>query len=123
MFSVKFVDKEIAKLEEVLLSLSKEDFATVRLKQIRDIYDRSQRQGGTPVGNYTGGGQLRISAAYRIDEFGYVKEYAPHVEFGHRTRSGSFVPGQYYLKKNVDAQREIYKEDLKEAIRRHDTKA
>jgi len=34
------------------------------------------------------------------------------VEYGHRLRGGGWVNGQYYLKKNTDKQREIFKEDL-----------
>lgn len=112
MFKVSFSGKDIAALEAKLAEKSVLALQEVERKQIADIYTRSQDPGGTPVGDYTGGGQLRHSAAFRVDEFGYIKEYGPHVEYGHRTRSGGFVPGQYYLRKNVDLQREIYKKDL-----------
>lgn len=49
---------------------------------------------------------------------GYTPEYAPHVEYGHRTINGGYVPGQYFLKKGVDMQREIYKLDLINAIKK-----
>ena len=51
-------------------------------------------------------------------EVGYTKEYAPHVEYGHRTRNGGFVQGQHFLKNNVDAQMPIYYKDLKEALKK-----
>jgi hypothetical protein len=100
------------KLARKLLEKSATDFQAVAEKNIRDIYTRSQKEGGTPVGDYKGGGQLRKSARYRSDEMGYTVHYAPHVEYGHRTRNGGFVPGQFYLKKNVDEQRPIYRQDL-----------
>ena len=28
-----------------------------------------------------------------------IADYAPHVEYGHHTRSGSFVEGQFYIQK------------------------
>lgn len=100
-------------LERALRHKSETDFLEVGRKNIRDIYARSQQAGGTPVDT----SELRMSARYTGDEMGYVKEYAPHVEYGHRTVSGGFVPGQYYLKRNVDTQRPIYKEDLRSKLR------
>lgn len=48
---------------------------------------------------------------------GYTPEYAPHVEYGHRTVNGGYVPGQYFLKDGVDMQREVYRHDLLNAIK------
>lgn len=102
----------VGRLANKLLEKSAIDFVAIAQKNIRDIYTRSQKGGGTPVGDYTGGGQLRKSAQYRGDEFGYTAHYGPHVEYGHRLVGGGYVPGQYYLKRNVDAQRPIYRQDL-----------
>ncbi|MED3623260.1 hypothetical protein P4482_09110 [Neobacillus thermocopriae] len=108
-------------LARKLIQKSATDFKEVAEKNIRDIYTRSQKPGGTPVGDYTGGGQLRKSAQYRSDEMGYTAHYSAHVEYGHRLVRGGrtigFVPGQFYLKKNVDTQRPIYKEDLRKKLR------
>lgn len=49
---------------------------------------------------------------------GYTPEYAPHVEYGHRTVNGGYVPGQHFLQKGVDMQREIYRHDLLNAIKK-----
>lgn len=49
---------------------------------------------------------------------GYIKEYAPHVEYGHRTINGGWVPGQRFLKANADAQALIYYQDLLKAIKK-----
>lgn len=104
-------------LAQKLIAKSVADFEAVSQKNIRDIYARSQKSGGTPVGDYTGGGQLRKSAQYRGDEMGYTVHYSPHVEYGHRLVNGGYVPGQYYLKQNVDTQRPIYKQDLRDKIK------
>lgn len=103
----------LERLEEKLLQKSREDFVDVAEKSARDIYTRSQRSGGTPVDT----AQLRLSAQYRGDEVGYGVHYAPHVEYGHRLANGGYVPGQYYLKRNVDTQRPIYKQDLIDKLR------
>lgn len=101
------------RLAQKLLAKSVTDFNQVSRKNVRDIYSRSQRSGGTPVDT----SQLRLSAQYREDEMGYGVHYAPHVEYGHRLVNGGYVPGQYFLKRNVDTQRPIYKQDLLEKIR------
>lgn len=81
------------------------------------------RNGGTPVSTEQtrpGGphGELRLSSNTYGDEMGYTKEYAPHVEYGHRTIGGGWVPGQRFLKKNVDTQAFIYYQDLLNAIKK-----
>lgn len=103
----------VDKLSKKLLEKSETDFLAVSNKNIRDIYTRSQKAGGTPVDS----AELRMSAQYRDGEMGYNKDYAPHVEYGHRLASGGYVPGQYYLKQNVDTQRPIYKQDLKDKLK------
>lgn len=110
-------------VDELIKALNEKNsiaFDKISKKNIRSIYSRSQKPGGTPVGNYKGGGQLRMSATYRGDEMGYTKSYAPHVEYGHRSRNGGYVPGQYYLKANVDKQRPIFLKQLKEALKEGD---
>ncbi|MFD2692334.1 hypothetical protein, partial [Sporolactobacillus shoreicorticis] len=52
------------RLAKKLMQKSATDFAEVTRKNVRDIYTRSQQAGGTPVGDYKGGGQLRKSARY-----------------------------------------------------------
>lgn len=94
-------------------------FDAVCLKNITQIFNRA-KEGGTPVDS----GELRLSAGISKPgssfggEMGYLKEYAPHVEYGHRTLDGGFVQGQYYLKRNVDTQRPIFKQDLIEQLKR-----
>ena len=78
-----------------------------------EIYNRGKRPGGTPVDT----GELRQSLGISTQAggvwvVGYTKEYAPHVEYGHRTVGGGYVKGQHYLKKNVDAQAPLLVRDI-----------
>lgn len=97
-----------------LQRLSHARYDAVIAKNMTQIYNRGKSDGGTPVAS----GELRLSLGHTGDTVGYVKDYAPHVEYGHRTVNGGYVPGQLYLKRNVDTQRPIYKQDLIEQIRR-----
>lgn len=121
-FSISFNDAELKRLQKKLREMDEIRFDDVVKKQAVDMVDRATAshnpsQGGTPYDtgemlqsiNKTGTG---LSA-----EVGYTKEYAPHVEFGHRTISGGWVPGQHFLQNNVDIQRPIFKQDLKDAIK------
>lgn len=105
-------------------------FDSVAKKSIVEMFNRAKSntppsQGGTPVDT----GELRLtihgsgvrngSTVTAFDaEIGYVKEYAPHVEYGHRTVDGGWVPGQSFLGNNVNIQRPIYKADLISAIKK-----
>ena len=109
---------DLKKLETKLQKKSQTDFAAVQKKSLRDIYTRGVKQyyragavpesGGTPYDK----GELRTSLGSTGTEVGYTKEYGPDVEYGHRTENGGWVPGQFFLKKNVDTQRPIYKQDI-----------
>lgn len=110
---MKFTFNGVDALERKLIQKSRTDFNEVGRKNVRDIYSRSQKQGGTPVDS----NELRMSAKYRGDEFGYSAPHGPHVEYGHLKPNGGFVAGQYYLKANVETQRPIYKEDLKSKLK------
>lgn len=47
----------------------------------------------------------------------YTMNYAPHVEYGHRTVNGGYVNGQYYLKAAVDEVTPEFQEKLKKALK------
>ncbi len=113
-------------LSEELRRLSQLRFDAVIEKNMTEIYRRGKEDGGTPVDT----GELKISLSQSGDEVGYTKEYAPHVEHGHRQNVGQFVPrlgkrlkapyvqGQKFLKANVDKQRPIFQRDLQRELRR-----
>lgn len=104
---------DIAKLEKELQRINNIRFEAVVKKNVTQMLNAA-RNGGTPVDS----GELRKSSGVTGDEMGYIADYAAHVEYGHRTRNGGFVPGQYYLKKNVDTQAFIYYQDLLKAIKK-----
>lgn len=101
-------------LASELQRLSQLRFDAVIKKNMIQIYNRGKQDGGTPVDT----GELRISLGHKDDIVGYTKDYAPHVEYGHRTRNGGFVPGQRFLEKNVNTQKPIFYEDLRKQLRR-----
>ena len=121
---MKFQVKDQNGLSEKLKSLCALKFEAVQKKQLTQMLSRA-RNGGTPVSTEAtrpGGphGELRKSSFVDMGslQMGYNKEYAPHVEYGHRTRNGGFVQGQRFLQKNTETQKPIYREDLLRQIRR-----
>lgn len=111
-------------LAKKLYKKSNIQFNAVCMKTLTELFNRA-KNGGTPVGQYKGGGQLRISANIIRPggsgfggEMGYTKEYAPHVEYGHRTVNGGYVQGQHFLRDNAEIQRPIFRQDLIDAIRK-----
>ena len=105
-----------AELETVLRELSETRFDTVRKNQLSAMQKRAVNkspdiaQGGTPFAT----GELRKSTKldFKKFTFGYTREYAIHVEYGHRKVNGGYVNGLYFLKKNVEIQRPRYKNAL-----------
>lgn len=101
-------DKELLAKFGVLSDI---DWRVLKAKQGADLRNRSNKL--TPKIT----GELRLSAKFDgVDTFGFSKEYAPHVEYGHRTRGGGFVSGRFYLRENVAMQEPIYLKDVTELI-------
>ena len=115
--------KGMEKLEAELVRMNNIRWDAVRKKQLAEMLNRARQPGGTPVSTEEtrpGGphGELRQSSGASDDEMGFTKDYAPHVEFGHRTKNGGWVEGQHFLQNNVDIQRQIYRQDLINAIKK-----
>ena len=110
-FIVKLDKAEIDALAKKLRSMNEIRFNAVVKKNVTQMLNAA-RNGGTPVDS----GELRESSSTYGDEMGYTAEYAPHVEYGHRTSDGGWVPGQRFLKANADTQAFIYYQDLLNAI-------
>lgn len=104
-------------LAAALKSASSVRFQGVAKITAQEIYNRGMN-GGTPVDT----GELRQSLSIEVSgekaSVGYTKDYAPHVEFGHRTRNGGYVAGQHYLQRNVETQRPRYKKLLIDNLKR-----
>ncbi len=109
-------------LSKKLLKKNSAKWEKVANKSLVEMFNRGAHPPGTPVDS----GELRLSRKTTKANpgksfsglFGYIKDYGPHVEYGHRTRGGGYVQGQYYLRNNVEAQRKIYRNDLLTELRR-----
>jgi hypothetical protein len=110
---VDYTISGVDKLEKKLKRLNSIRFDAVAIKSATQLFNR-MKDGGTPVES----GELRQSLILQKDIIGYTKDYAPHVEYGHRTINGGWVEGQYFLKNGVDKQKPIYKQDLINAIKK-----
>ncbi|MGL6292842.1 hypothetical protein [Eubacterium aggregans] len=137
-FDLEVMSKELRRLSSIR-------WDGVCLTNLTQMRNRAIVQGGTPVGDYKRnmpgyerqGGELCMSAGITrpngtgfSGEIGYTKEYAPHVEYGHHQIVGryvpaigkqikkGYVPGQHFLKKNVEAQRHIFRQDLIDNIKK-----
>ena len=102
---------DIDRLARALQSVNEVRFNAVVKKNVTELLNAA-RNGGTPIKT----GELRKSSGTYGDEMGYYADYAPHVEYGHRTIDGGWVSGKHFLKANVDSQAFIYYQDLKNAI-------
>lgn len=118
---IKYEWLGIEDLAEALKEKSETDYRKVERKNILEMRNRavsssSPASGGTPVDT----SELRLSASVSSggDVFGYTKDYAPHVEYGHRLVGGGYVAGQYYLRTNVNIQQPIFRKDLIEEMRK-----
>lgn len=112
---------EVKGLELVVSELSRIahiNISSVLKKNATELFNRASAPPGTP--RDTGELILSRQVEFRKDEaiFGYGKEYAPHVEYGHRTRNGKFVSGQFYLKRNLETQVPILERDVLLKIKR-----
>lgn len=108
------VIRDVNDLAGKLNRLSHVRFEAVVIKNMTQIYNRGKANGGTPVDT----GELRISLGQSGDTVGYAKDYAPHVEYGHRTVNGGYVEGQRFLQRNVKAQEPIFRQDLIDQLRK-----
>ncbi|MEE0858888.1 MAG: HK97 gp10 family phage protein [Acutalibacteraceae bacterium] len=109
---VDFTISGFDKLERKLKKMNSISFNAVVKKSATQLFNRMKNE--TPVDS----GELRQSIILQKDIIGYTKDYAPHVEYGHRTLNGGWVKGQYFLKNGVEKQKPIYKKDLINAIKK-----
>jgi len=107
-------------INKVLNGLQAVRLDAIKAKQVTQISNRAAAALGTPGATPRKTGELRISAHADFSDFtfGYAKEYAPHVEYGHRTRNGGLVAGQFYLRTNKETQAPIFEQDVKNEIER-----
>ena len=97
--------------------LNKNEFDAVIKLNMAQIYNRGKQEGGTPVDTGELRQSLGISNRNGTWDVGYTKDYAPDVEYGHRTNGGGYVAGQHFLKRNVDQQRTQLLSDLQSVVK------
>ena len=88
------------------------EFTTKDGKHVKFWASAHGKQGGTLQKGWS---KSRIEASgrtYKQKVYNTVY-YAPHVEYGHKTVNGSFVPGQFFLHKTV----EDTKSDMENRVR------
>ncbi len=74
-------------------------------------------------------GSIRQSVKGGEGEIGYTKEYAPHVEYGHRQNVGQYVPklgkrlkapfveGQHFFSREMEATRRVLKKRIQDLLK------
>ena len=111
---IELIDKD--GLGKKLRSLSRLQFETVAIKSLTELFNRAYSMTPFRTGELVKSRSVRMPNGSFDGEFGYTKEYAPHVEYGHRTRGGGYVQGQRFLKRNVDTQRPIFERDISDFL-------
>lgn len=117
-YSLKGVDKLLKRLAE----MEGVDLSEVVNQSLESIYDRAGTSAYTPTdtGNLKESSYIEKAESRRAGFVGYTADYAAAVEFGHRTRDGGFVSGQYFLKENIELEEKLIKERFLKAIREGD---
>lgn len=124
-------------LAKALYQKSQTDFTAICRRNTTLLFDRARAN--TPVAKSTPwhtGGSLRQSLRAELPSgnnpgiVGYIEDYAPHVEYGHRQQPGRYVPqigkrlkanyvqGQHFLQRSVEAVQPLFISDCKEALKK-----
>lgn len=112
-------------LAKALYQKSQADFLAVCKAGTTQL--RNKARANTPVARSTPwhtGGSLRHSLRMELPSgndtgvVGYTIHYAPHVEYGHRTRNGGYVQGQHFLQRAVEETQPVFLAACKEALKK-----
>ena len=115
---LKNLDDIVTKMGVVIKDL---ESGLVSALKTTGILVQKQMRENTPVDT----GNLRRSIDYNLDLSGLAvtikpnpdtAPYAPYVEYGHHTRSGSFVQGQFYVRKTKEETQEFILELFKRVV-------
>lgn len=118
--------KGIEDVQKALMRYDESQFVEVTNLSIANMHNRASKRGAGGGGTPFDSGDLqrsrsrdmaKVNGSKFSGEFGYTIEYAPHVEFGHRTRSGGYVAGQKFLKQNADMEMPRYVATMRARIR------
>ena len=94
------------------------------VRQAQQMEERGKAALGTPGATPRKTGDLRKSLMTDTQmpdgaAVAYTMEYAPHVNYGHRTRGGKgYVEGQHFLEANMKEQAPIFEQETKEYLQR-----
>lgn len=116
MVRYEWNQSQMATLEKKFQQMGHIRFNEVAQKSLKQMTSRAGSPAYTPIGE-----TRRLRDSRRMDArmltMGYNVSYAPHVEYGHRTRGGGYVTGRRFLKKNFETQKPIFLSDINKAIK------
>ncbi|MGT2958886.1 hypothetical protein A9Q68_08605 [Streptococcus bovimastitidis] len=126
--------KGLPVLEARFRAMNEIQWEAVVNKNLTTIFNRAARRPGTPIGKQSKGHaagelmrsrrmiELNSGIGVASGMFYYSKDYAPHVEYGHRIVRGGrqvgYVTGQRFLFNNVQKQRTTYRNDMLNELRK-----
>lgn len=123
-FSISISGDMVSPALERLSRLDAEDIVTATANELA-----GDAKASTPVGDTRGlVNSIRTEVRGSRASVGYVAEYAPHVEFGHRQNVGQFVPplgkrlkapyvpGQHFFRPCVERARSNFRRRIREAV-------
>jgi len=113
MLTLKGVDKLSRKLND----MGKLSFSRVTEDNVKQMFTRAKSLTPRDSGELLASCGIEKSMGEGF-ELVYTARHSAPVEYGHRTAGGKFVPGQYFLKQNIDLQREKYRQDLVDKMKR-----
>lgn len=96
----KILDEAMTKAARIVLTQAKENTPVDSGKLRRGWYATRPKHQGNSVS---------------VDIINYNK-YAPHVEYGHRTRGGGYVAGQYMLTNTLNEVKSVYERLANKAL-------
>jgi hypothetical protein len=118
----EFIEKFEAKSDKKAIQQILDDAMTkaVRIVLADVIENTPEREtnGGTLKRGWQSGPVKTSGNKVTAEVFNPV-HYAPHVEYGHRTRGGGFVAGQYMLTNTLNEVKSVYEKLAAEALEKH----
>lgn len=103
-------------LAKALYIKSEIDFEEVCLKNTARLFNAAKKNTPTDTGELKRRMRVTLPAGSYPGEVGYTKEYAPYVEYGHRTVCGGYVQGQHFLQRSLEAVQPQFLADCKKEL-------
>ncbi len=103
-------------LAKALYVKSEIDFEEVCLKNTTRLFNAAKKNTPTDTGKLKDSLRMTPPAGSDSGEVGYTREYAPHVEYGHRTVCGGYVQGQHFLQRSLEEVQPQFLADCKKEL-------